>query len=399
MDISKDQKIKEILENGVEEVIKVESLNKKLLSDSKLRIKLGIDPTAPDLHLGHYVVLKKLKQFQELGHQIIFLIGDYTGMIGDPTGRSETRKMLTKEELKKNEKDYIKQAAQILEINKVEIRHNSEWYDKKGLDFIMEITSRFTFARLIERDDFQKRLKDDVDVHMVELLYPLLQGYDSVELKADVEIGGTDQKFNLLTGRKVQKRYNQTEQDVITVPLLEGLDGVRKMSKSYDNYIAFNDSADEMFGKVMSLPDELLWKYYELVTDVSKDKTSEMKKGVKSEEINPRDLKIDLAKLIIEIFYSKNDAEKAQENFIKLFQKKEIPDTIKEFKVKEDMVLLVDVLMNSALAKSKSEARRLIEQRGVKVNGKVLKDWKVEIIAEEGTVIQVGKRRFIKIVK
>jgi len=320
-------------------------------------------------------------------------------MIGDPTGRSETRKMLTKEELKKNEKDYIKQAAQILEINKVEIRHNSEWYDKKGLDFIMEITSRFTFARLIERDDFQKRLKDDVDVHMVELLYPLLQGYDSVELKADVEIGGTDQKFNLLTGRKVQKRYNQTEQDVITVPLLEGLDGVRKMSKSYDNYIAFNDSADEMFGKVMSLPDELLWKYYELVTDVSKDKTSEMKKGVKSEEINPRDLKIDLAKLIIEIFYSKNDAEKAQENFIKLFQKKEIPDTIKEFKVKEDMVLLVDVLMNSALAKSKSEARRLIEQRGVKVNGKVLKDWKVEIIAEEGTVIQVGKRRFIKIVK
>jgi tyrosyl-tRNA synthetase len=391
--------IEELLERGVEEVIVKENLKKKLLSKKKLRVKLGIDPTAPDLHLGHFVVLNKLRQFQELGHQIIFLIGDYTGMIGDPSGRSETRKMLTKEELKKNESDYVKQAAKVLDISKVEVRHNSEWYEKKGPGFMMELTSKFTFARLVERDDFKKRIENDEDVHMIELLYPLLQGYDSVELKADVEIGGTDQKFNLLTGRKVQKRYNLPEQDIITVPLLVGLDGIRKMSKSYDNYIAFNDTADEMFGKVMSLPDKLIWKYFELLTDKSESEISAMKGSVATNQTNPRDLKIDLAKNIIEIFYSIKEAEKARDNFIKLFQKKEIPENIEEYRVEKDIASLLEILSESGVAKSKSEARRLIEQGGVKVNGKVIRDWKAEIIAEKETVIQVGKRRFLKITK
>lgn len=392
-------KIKELLERGVDEIIKKEHLHQRLLAGQKLRVKFGIDPTAPDLHLGHLVVLKKLKQFQDLGHQVIFLIGDYTGMIGDPSGRSAVRKMLNRDILKKNERDYVKQAGQILDLKKVEIRHNSEWYDQKGPGFIMELTSKFTFARMIERDDFKKRIKEDVDVSMVELLYPLIQGYDSVELKADVELGGTDQKFNLLMGRKVQKRYKQKEQDIITVPLLEGLDGVRKMSKSYGNYVAFNDLPSEMFGKIMSLPDNLLWKYFNLLTDVQDNKISKMKEEVRLNKVNPRDLKIDLAKKIIKIFYSDKEASHAQEEFIKVFQKKENPEDIKEFRIKESKKKLIDILSESKLVSSKGEARRLIEQGAVKIDGKVIKGWDKEIEIENKMVIQVGKRKFLRIVK
>lgn len=389
-------KIKELLERGVEEVIDKDHLQTRLLSGKKLRVKFGIDPTAPDLHLGHYVVLKKLKQFQKLGHRVIFLIGDYTGMIGDPSGRSEVRKMLNRDVLKKNEKDYVRQAGQILDIKKVEIRHNSEWYDKKGPGFIMELTSKFTFARMIERDDFKKRIKNDVDVSLVELLYPLLQGYDSVELKADVELGGNDQKFNLLTGRKVQKRYDQPEQDILMVPLLEGLDGVRKMSKSYGNYIALDDSAKEMFGKIMSLPDSLLWKYYNLLTDTPLDEISKMKERVHLAQINPRDLKANLAKEVIKIFYSTKDAAMAASEFKKVFQEKQKPSQVKTIKLGTGRVNLIDLLEKAGI-KSRGEAKRLVEQGGVKLGDQRITNWKKDVEVKKGMILQIGKRRFYRI--
>lgn len=391
------KKIEEFLSRGVDEVINFNNLKKKLESGRKLRVKFGIDPTSPDLHLGHLVVLKKLKQFQELGHLVIFLIGDATAMIGDPSGRSEVRKMLKREEIKKNEKDYIKQAGKILNLKKVEIRHNSEWYDKKGYAFMMELASKFTIARMLERDDFQKRLKDDVDVSVLEIFYPLFQGYDSVELKADVELGGTDQKFNLLTGRKVQKRYNQPEQDIITVPLLEGLDGTRKMSKSYGNYIAFNDSAKEMFGKIMSLPDTLLWKYYKLLTDAPLSDIEKMKENVRLQKVNPRDLKVNLAKEIIKIFYQEKEAQIAEEAFNKQFRDKEMPANIPMLHVEHKKWNIIDLLVFTKLASSKSEARRLIEQGGAKINDKKITINEKEIEVKSGMVVQVGKRKFVKI--
>lgn len=396
---TKKEKIKELLERGVDEVIEKEHLKKRLIKGDKLRVKFGIDPTGSELHLGHLVPFRKLKQFQNLGHQVIFLIGDYTAKIGDPTGRSETRKMLTDEDIKNNMKDYIDQASKVLKMDEVEIRYNSEWYDKKGPAFMMELTSKFTFARMIERDDFKKRIKEDIDVSMVELLYPLLQGYDSVELRADVELGGRDQKFNLLTGRKAQRRYNQSEQDIITVPLLEGLDGVKKMSKSYGNYIAFNDSASDMFGKIMSLPDNLLWKYFKLLTDILEEEISKTEEKVRLNEVNPRDVKIDLAKEIIKIFYSEKEASEAQENFINVFQKKENPEDIKEFKIKEDKKKLIDIISEAGLTSSKGEARRLIEQGAVKIDSKVENKWDKEVKIKDGTIIQAGKRKFIKITK
>jgi tyrosyl-tRNA synthetase len=396
---TKKEKIKELLERGVDEVIEKEHLKKRLIKGDKLRVKFGIDPTGSELHLGHLVPFRKLKQFQNLGHQVIFLIGDYTAKIGDPTGRSETRKMLTDEDIKNNMKDYIDQASKVLKMDEVEIRYNSEWYDKKGPAFMMELTSKFTFARMIERDDFKKRIKEYIDVSMVELLYPLLQGYDSVELRADVELGGRDQKFNLLTGRKAQRRYNQSEQDIITVPLLEGLDGVKKMSKSYGNYIAFNDSASDMFGKIMSLPDNLLWKYFKLLTDILEEEISKTEEKVRLNEVNPRDVKIDLAKEIIKIFYSEKEASEAQENFINVFQKKENPEDIKEFKIKEDKKKLIDIISEAGLTSSKGEARRLIEQGAVKIDSKVENKWDKEVKIKDGTIIQAGKRKFIKITK
>src|SRR3990167_7601790 len=267
-----------LLERGVEEIIDKEHLKERLKKGEKLRVKLGIDPTAKDLHLGHTVVLRKLKQFQDEGHQAVFIIGDFTATIGDPSGRDTLRPNLTSEQIKENMKNYLTEASKVIAIKKAEIRYNSEWYKDKGVDFLMDLTSKFTVARILERDDFQKRLKDDRDISLLEILYPILQGYDSFEVKADIELGGTDQKFNLLMGRKVQKRFGQAEQDIVTTPLIEGLDGVKKMSKSSGNYIGLSDEAVDMFGKVMSLPDDLMVKYFTLLTDVSQEDIELLKK-------------------------------------------------------------------------------------------------------------------------
>jgi len=328
------KKIEEVLTRGVAEVISMEHLEKRLRAGEKLRVKFGIDPTGPILHLGHSVPLRKLRELQELGHQIIFLIGNFTAMIGDPSARLALRKPLTEKEIKKNMRNYSQQAAKILNMKKVEVRYNSEWYKKKGATFLMDLTSRFTYARLIERDEFKKRIERGVDVSMLELIYPLLQGYDSVELRADLEIGGTDQKFNLLMGRKVQKKYNQPQQDILTVPLLEGTDGVRKMSKSYNNYIALNEAPLKMYGKIMSIPDTIIWHYFTLLTNLSLEDIEKMKKEVSQIILNPRDAKARLAKEIVAIYHGKKAVLRAEQEFNKIFKKKKLPSRIPEFKIK-----------------------------------------------------------------
>ena len=387
------QKIKELLERGVDEVIEKKHLEGRLYSGEKLRIKFGIDPTAGDLHLGHSVPLKKLKQFQDAGHKVVFLIGDFTAMIGDPSGRSETRKMLTKKEIRENMKNYQKQAGIILDMKKVEIRYNSEWHNKLGAEFIFEITSKFTVARILERDDFKKRIKDDIDISMLEILYPLLQGYDSVALDADVEIGGTDQKFNLLMGRKVQRRYGKPEQDILTVPLLEGLDGVNKMSKSLNNYIGINEDSDNMFGKTMSISDSLVRKYFRLLTDLQEDEIDGMRKKV-GMDFNPKNIKIKLAKEIVKMYHGEKEAKKAQENFERTFSKREFPEDAKVLKVlKTDK--LIDVLVDNKIVESKSEFRRLILAGAVSdFPNKKISDSN-EAVGGSERKLKVGKRVFV----
>ncbi|MBI5072022.1 tyrosine--tRNA ligase [Candidatus Falkowbacteria bacterium] len=388
-----EKKIQEILTRGVEEVIVKESLEKKLKSGKQLRVKFGIDPTGTDLHIGHAVPLRKLKQFQDLGHKIILLIGDYTARIGDPSGRDKTRPVLSEKEVKRNMKTYVAQAAKVIDIKKVEIRYNSEWYGKRDFTYLlMDLTSKITVARVLERDDFQKRLKEGSDIQMQEMVYPLLQGYDSVALQADVELGGSDQKFNLLMGRKVQKRYDQPEQDIITVPLLEGIDGEKKMSKSYGNYIALLDSPEDMFGKVMSIPDALILKYFELTTDVP------LEEARKNIEDNPMGAKKRLAREIVTLYHSVKEAKEAEENFVKIFQKKEAPSEVLSFKLKVKSLNIVDLLTETGLAASRSEARRLVEQGGVKVGDKIINDINAVVeIPAEGVLVQKGKRHFVKV--
>lgn len=385
-------KIEELLTRGVEEVIEKESLRKKLESGKKLRVKLGIDPTGSDLHIGHAVPLRKLKQFQDLGHQIILLIGDYTAMIGDPTGRNETRPMLKKEDVKKNEETYLKQAAKVLDLKKTEVRHNSEWYSDKTASFLMELTGKITVARVLDRDDFQKRLQEGSDIQMQEILYPLLQGYDSVALEADVEIGGTDQKFNLLMGRKVQKRYHQPEQDILTVPLLEGTDGEKKMSKSYDNYIALLDNPEDIYGKTMSIPDGLIIKYFELATEVSLQQIEVHKKEL-AKGRNPRDVKMELAFDLTSLYYGDKAAAKARDNFINVIQSKEKPTDMSE--LKPSAYDIVTVLVESKICTSKGDARRQIEQGGVKVNDAKISAFDLKI--KKGDVVQKGSRFFVRV--
>lgn len=392
--------IQELLTRGVDEIIERPHLEERLQSGEKLRVKFGIDPTSPYLHLGHSVPLRKLRQFQEMGHQVILLIGDYTAKIGDPSGRSEMRPMLTDADIKKNMKTYAKQASLILDMKRVEVRHNSEWYDKKGAAFLFELTSKFTVARILERDDFKKRIKEDVDVSMLEILYPLLQGYDSVALEADVEIGGTDQKFNLLMGRKVQKRYGMKEQDIMTVPLLEGLDGVQKMSKSLGNFVGLTEEADSMYGKIMSVPDALIVKYCTLLTHIPLDDIEKMKPDIRSGRLNPRDAKMRLAREIVTLYHSAKDASAAEENFVRMFQKHEAPEQVPECKVKSVKCKIADLLVETKLAASKSEARRLVEQKGVKVDERVVEDPDAVIeISKKGVLIQKGKRHFVRAVR
>lgn len=390
--MDKNKKIEELLTRAVDEVIVEDHLRKELTSGKKLRIKFGIDPTSPDLHLGHTVPLRKLRAFQELGHQAVLIIGDFTATIGDPSGRSEQRKQLSREEVRKNLKTYLTQAKKVLDLGKVEIHYNSEWFGKEGLMQFYELTSKVTIQRAMERDDFQKRLADNKDVSTLEILYPLFQGYDSVKVKADVEIGGKDQKFNLLMGRRVQRGYDMKEQDIMTVPLIEGTDGVRKMSKSFGNYIGLTEKPELMYGKIMSIQDNLIIKYFELLTAVSGDEIKKMEKDLKS-GTNPRDLKMRLAREIVKMYHSEKAAKKAEDNFVSTFSKGEMPEEIKEVKVKSKNIL--DVLVETGLCSSKSDARRNVEQGGVSVDGNVVKDLSFEL--HSGVIIKKGKRHFVRI--
>jgi len=378
----------EKIRRGTNEIISVDELKKKLASGKKLRIKLGVDPTAPDLHLGHTVIINKLKTFQDLGHQVVFLIGDFTARIGDPSGRSETRPMMTEEQIAANIKTYTTQVFKILDESKTEVVYNSKWLNELGIQGLLKLAARNTVAQMLVRDDFEKRYKEDKPISIVEFMYPMLQAYDSVALHADVELGGNDQKFNLLLGRDMQRDYGQEAQVVITMPLLEGTDGVKKMSKSYNNYIALNDAPKDMFGKIMSISDELMFKYYELLTQ------SDLK-AVKA--MHPKEAKVALALELTERYHGKEEAQKAKEEFEKVFAKKDIPDDIEEFKISgEGEIKLEDLLVNSGMASSKNEARRLIEQGGVKIDSqKVAANSAFKY--EKPFILQAGKRKFKKI--
>ncbi len=389
------------LKKGVVDLIREEDLRKKLERSEKtgkpLRVKLGLDPTAPDIHLGHTVVIRKLKAFQDLGHTVIFLIGDFTGMIGDPSGKNVTRPPLTREEVNQNAETYKRQMFKLLDPEKTELRFNGEWMDKFDAADFVKLCARTTVKQILERDDFTKRLAEEKPISLHELLYPLIQGYDSVALDADVELGGTDQKFNLLMGRNLQREAGLEPQVILTTPLLEGLDGVNKMSKSLNNYIGIDETADSMFGKVMSISDELMWRYYELLTDLTETEISDLRSQVELGK-NPRDLKVNLAKLIIKDFHSQAAADEAEDAFTRQFVQKEIPDEIDEKRLASGTHALAQLLADTGLATSKGEARRLIEQGGVKVNGEKATAANSEIeITGEGVLLQVGKRKFLRV--
>lgn len=380
----------EIISRGTVEVISPEELKKKLKRGKPLRVKFGADPTAPDIHLGHTVVLQKLKQFQDLGHKIVFIIGDFTARIGDPSERSEARKPLTIEEIKKNAKTYQKQVFKILDKGKTEVVFNSEWFDKMSLSNVMKLSSHSTVAQMLARADFKERFNREVDISILEFIYPLLQAYDSIQVKADVEIGGTDQKFNLLMGRQLQRDFNQEPQIIITMPLLEGIDGVRKMSKSYGNYIGITESPPEIYGKIMSISDPLMVKYYELLTEEDLDKVKKM---------HPRQAKAKLATKIVQKYYDETEAKKAEEEFEKVFVKREFPEEIKEIRIREKKIWVVDLLVKAGLATSKNEAKRLINQGSVKINQKRIKDSDMDLMIDREYIIQVGKRKFRRIMQ
>ncbi len=387
-------KIKEALSSGIENVIKKDRLEKRLISGEKISIKFGVDPSRPDIHLGHCVLLRKLRQFQELGHQIVFIVGDFTGRIGDPSGKSKTRPQLSIKEVKENAKTYIKQAEKVIDMKRVEIRRNSEWYDKMRPDDFIKLFSKITLAQILERDDFDKRIKGEKDIYPHEILYPILQAYDSVIIKSDVEIGGTDQTFNMLMGRTLQKRFGMHSQDVITMPLLIGTDGKNKMSKSLDNYIGVIESPIEQYGKIMSISDDLIFHYFDLLTDVS---TDEIRNDLKETRINPKDAKSKLAKEIVNIFHNKKAAEVAEIEFNKIFKEKKLPSEILEVKIREKSLNILDLLVKLDMVISKGEAKRLIVQGGLKINGNVWREWQTDIDIKKDMIIQAGKRKFIKI--
>ena len=390
----------EIIKRGTAGIISEAELFKKLtVSAAKgrpLRVKAGFDPTAPDLHLGHTVLIQKLRHFQELGHHVLLLIGDFTGMIGDPSGKSETRKPLTKEEVASNARTYTTQVFKILDEKKTEVVFNSEWMERLTSADMISLMSKYTVARMLERDDFSNRYKEGRPIAIHEFLYPLIQGYDSVVLKSDVELGGSDQLFNLLVGRDLQREMGQEPQSVITMPLLEGTDGAVKMSKSFGNYIGITEPPSEIFGKVMSISDTLMLRYYELLSSATAERLDEIKAG----GVHPKEAKEALAFEMVERFWSTQDAEKAQEGFHALFARKETPDEIEEAAVKAggESIGLARLVCDAGLSKSTSEAMRLIEQGGVKVNGEKVLDKKAEIPTKEGVLLQVGKRLFRKII-
>ena len=388
----------DLLVRGVEEIIPQKEFLKRIKRKKPLRVKVGFDPTAPDLHLGHTVILHKLRLFQDLGHDVIFLIGDFTGLVGDPSGVNETRPILNSKEIKKNAKTYQNQVFKILDPSKTEIRFNSEWMENfKPSDFI-KLLSTQTVARMLERDDFDKRYKTNQPISIHEFLYPLLQAYDSVMLKADVELGGTDQKFNLLLGREVQKYYGQKPQSIITLPLLEGLDGIKKMSKSLKNYIAIEDDKNEMFGKLMSISDHLMWRYFELLSFRDSNEIASFKKSI-SKGNNPRDFKFLLAKEIVDRFHGDGSGDEAREEFKRMFQKGELPSKINEINItyNKNSTTLPRILKDSGLVASTSEAIRLIKQGAIRIDGETILNAKIEISQKSSNIYQVGKRKFIKI--
>lgn len=394
--ISQKEKIKELLTRGVEKIINREHLKKELESGKRLRVKLGIDPTASEIHLGNAVVLRKLKDFQDLGHQVIFLIGDFTAKIGDPSGRFSTRRSLTDKEIEKNMATYKKQVAKILNLDKIEIRYNSEWYNKIKLDDFFSLLQLVTVNRVLEREDFSQRLDKNLPLRLSEIFYPLLQGYDSVALKTDVEIGGQDQLLNMLMGRELQEKFGQKPQNVITLSLLEGLDGTRKMSKSYNNYIGITFELNDMFGKIMSIPDNLIIKYFILCTSVPLSEIHQIEERIKKGE-NPRDFKAKLAKEIVVLYHGEGKAVEAEKEFNKIFREKKLPSEIPSYKLRVMSYELIDLLVKTKLASSKSEAKRLILQGAVKINKKVERGWQKEIKIKKGIIIQVGKRKFVKL--
>ncbi len=385
------------IKRGVAELIVEAEMHKKLATGRILRIKLGLDPTAPDLHLGHTVVLNKMRQFQNLGHQVIFLIGDFTSMIGDPSGRNATRPPLTREQIQENAKTYFAQASLVLDPEKTEIRYNSEWCDPLGAAGIIQLASRWTVARMLERDDFTKRYQDGTPISVHEFLYPLMQGYDSVALKADLELGGTDQKFNLLVGRELQKQYGQEPQCILTMPLLEGLDGVEKMSKSKNNYVGITDKPADMFGKLMSVPDDLMWKYVELLSFKSLDEVAVMKREVEDGR-NPRDIKVAFAQEIVTRFHSQAAAEHALIDF-DARHRGGIPDDIVEvtLTIAHASISIAQLLKQAGLTPSTAEANRMIEQGGVKLDGEKVSDKALTINKGVTLVAQVGKRKFARV--
>ena len=389
----------DLIKIGTEEIVPEEELVKKIEKSIKentpLKVKLGCDPSRPDLHIGHSVVLRKLKDFQDLGHRAILLIGNFTAMIGDPTGQNKTRPQLSIEEATKNAESYMDQAAILLDSKKLEIIHNGDWLSKMNFNEIIKLTSKYTVARMLERDDFTKRYNNGQPISLHEFLYPLAQGYDSVHMQSDIELGGTDQKFNLLVGRALQKESNLEPQIIITTPLIEGTDGVEKMSKSYDNYIGFSDSASDIYGKTLSIPDELIVKYFEYCTRVND--LTQIKDSLKDGTGNPRDLKRRLARELVSIYHNSDASLKAEQDFDNLFIKKDVPDNISEIKIDSDKKL-IEIMVSNNMVASNGEAKRMIKQGAVKINEDKVSDINVEISPDSNIILKVGKRKFLKIV-
>ncbi|MFW6034899.1 MAG: tyrosine--tRNA ligase [Halothermotrichaceae bacterium] len=396
----------EILTRGVKDLISVKELKEKLKEAEKekrpLRVKLGLDPSAPDIHLGHTVVLRKLKQFQDLGHEVYLIIGDFTGRIGDPTGKSETRKQLTEEEVKKNARTYQQQFAKVLDEDKTNLVFNSEWLSKLDFTDVIDLSSKYTVARMLEREDFSNRFKNEKAISVHEFFYPLMQGYDSVAIEADVELGGTDQRFNLLVGRNLQREYDQKPQVVLMMPILEGLDGVNKMSKSLDNYIGINDKPSDMYGKVMSLPDELITRYFEFLTDIDQDKLDGIKNELNQDDVNPMKYKKKLAWNIVKEYHDSSAADNAAAEFKNVFTKGNLPEDIPVVEISKEQLedgemWIVKLIAATELLSSNSEARRMIKQGAVTINDKKYEKINLDIEVEDGMIIQIGKRRFAEI--
>ena len=398
----------EIIKRGTVEIISEEELLQKLkraeATGKPLRVKLGLDPTAPDIHLGHTVVLQKMRQFQALGHEALLILGDFTARIGDPTGEKEMRRQLEEEEVKANALTYEKQIYKILIPEKTKLLFNSQWLTPLNFTQVIQLAAKYTVARMLERDDFNRRFKEGYPIGVHEFFYPLMQGYDSVVLQADVELGGTDQKFNLLMGRTLQKEYGQEPQVAIMMPILEGLDGSQKMSKSLGNYIGINEPSHEMYGKTMSLPDQLLFRYFELATMLSIEEQRRLKDGLMQGVLHPRDLKMRLAREIVTIYHGKEAALQAEEGFKRIFQQKELPEDIPEFNLtpaildSQGLVWLSKLMLLAGLVSSTSEARRLIQQGGVKINGEKINDPAYNLVPVNGMVIQAGKRKYIRLI-